>query len=178
MKNGVIIKNMEPKKKLKKFNEFKIKKKRGNLSEYPIPQLPIYRYLMEFPFGDTMFYCTVNCELPSVSMRTGRLGFNITHYQPEWEPIQVKIRDVIGDERNRSLFYSRIRDWFSDYNYTNKKINTTISRVDPTGVTVDRWDLRGCFITAIHYGNAYMVDSEPELEFTLHYDFCNYISDI
>ena len=173
---------MEPKKRLKKFNGFKTK----NKNEF-IPPGIIYvahepmrqnRYLMEFPLGDTMFECWVNCEIPSVSMRTGRLGFGggefLTHYQQEWEPIQVKIRDVIGDERNRSLFYSRMRDWFSDYNYTGRKINSTISRMDPTGVVVDRWDLRGCFVTAINYSNAYLEDTEPELEITLHYDFCNY----
>ena len=169
---------MEPKKKLKKFNGFKTKNK--YVDHEPMRQ---NRYLMEFPLGDTMFECWVNCEIPSISMRAGYPRFGrewevITHHQQEWQPIQVKIRDVLGDERNRSLFYSRMRDWFSDYNYTGRKINSTISRMDPTGLVVDRWDLRGCFVTAINYSNAYLEDTEPELEITLHYDFCNYISDI
>jgi len=173
---------MEPKKKLKKFNGFKTKKK----NEF-IPPGIIYvdqeprnqnRYLMEFPFGDTMFNCWVNCELPSVSITRGHQGFGmgefLSHYQQEWQPIQVKIRDVIGDDGNRRSFYDRIRNWFSDYNYTGRKINSTILRVDPLGVTISRWDLRGCFVSAIHYNNAYLDHTEPELEITLHYDFCNY----
>jgi hypothetical protein len=173
---------MEPKKKLKKFNEFKTKKKSEFVSlginyvaHEPMRQ---NRYLMEFPLGDTMFNCLVNCELPSVSITRGHQGFGmgdfLSHYQQEWQPIQVKIRDVIGDDENRRLFYDRIRNWFSDYNYTGRKINSTILRVDPVGTTISRWDLRGCFVSAIHYNNTYLDDVEPELEITLHYDFCNY----
>jgi hypothetical protein len=167
---------MEPKKKIKKFNGFKTKKQiefiPPGICDVHEPRLR-YRYLMEFPLGDTMFECWVNTELPSVSLRTGNLGFGLTHYRQEWEPIQVKIRDIIGDDENRRLFYDRIDNWFSDYNYTGRRINSTISRIDPTGVTVDRWGLRGCFISAIHYTNGYLDNVEPEIEITLHYDYCN-----
>lgn len=166
---------MEPKKKLKKFNEFKVKKK----NEFVPPDITYThepmrqnRYLMEFPLGDTMFNCFVNCELPSVSITRGHREFDM--YRHDWQPIQVVIRDIIGDETHRNLFYNRIRDWFNDYNITGRKINSTISRLDPTGVVIGRWDLRGCFISAIHYSNAYTDDNVPELELTLHYDFCNY----
>lgn len=158
---------MEPKKKVKKLEGFKIKK------ENTIEPL-VYRYVMEFPLGNTMFNCFVDCELPSVrttSLRVNR-GF-VGDYLTEWNPIQIKFRDNI-DGNNQNEFYRRIRDWFSDYNYTNQKINTTIHRMNPIGISTDRWDLRGCFISALHYSNAYTDDTIPELEITMHYDFCNY----
>jgi hypothetical protein len=174
---------MEPKKKLKKFNEFKTKKKNefvpldiNYVANEPMRQ---YRYMMEFPLGDTMFNCFVNCELPSASIRRGHLGFGVgeflSDYQPQWQPIQVVIRDVIGDETHRNLFYSRIRDWFNDYNITGRKINSTISRLDPTGVVISRWDLRGCFCSSLHYSNTYLDFEQPELEITLHYDYCTIV---
>jgi hypothetical protein len=141
---------------------------------YGFASPPIYRYLMEIPLGDTMYNCIVNCEIPSVRMGDNYLNFR-GHNRAEWQPIQIVFRDVMGDERTRNQFYEKIRNLFSDYNHTQRKINTTISRLEPTGVVVDRWDLRGCFISALHYGNAYLDFSEPELEITLHYDFCNYI---
>lgn len=165
---------MEPKKKLKKYRGFEVKKEilENNFGFLAGP--PVYRYLMEIPLGDTMYSCRVNCELPSVRITQNYLNFRGQNMS-EWQPIQIVFRDVIGDERTRNQFYEKIRNLFSDYNYTQRKINTTISRLDPTGVVVDRWDLRGCFISALHYGNAYLDFSEPELEITLHYDFCNYI---
>jgi hypothetical protein len=168
---------MEPKKKLKKFNEFKAKKKSEfvslGINYVAYEPMRQNRYLMEFPLGDTMFNCLVNCELPSVSITRGHREFDM--YRPQWQPVQVVIRDVIGDETHRNLFYSRIRDWFNDYNITGRKINSTISRLDPTGVVISRWDLRGCFCSSLHYSNTYLDFEQPELEITLHYDYCTIV---
>ena len=168
---------MEPKKKLKKFNEFKTKKKNEfvSLDTNYVAHEPMrqYRYMMEFPLGDTMFNCFVNCELPSVSITRGHREFDM--YRHDWQPIQVVIRDIIGDETHRNLFYSRISDWFNDYNFNGRKINSTISRLDPTGVVISRWDLRGCFCSSLHYSNFYLDSEELELEITLHYDYCTIV---
>jgi hypothetical protein len=153
---------MEPKKRVKKLEGFKID---------PLLGTPrIYRYMMEFPMGNIMFNWLVDCELPSIRMNRNLEGTYLT----EWNPIQIKFRELFGEVNNQNEFYRRVRDWFADYNYTRQKINTTIHRIDPVGISVDRWDLRGCFISAIHYSNAYTDDNIPELEITMHYDFCNY----
>lgn len=165
---------MKPKKKIKKLEGFKIDKK-FNSNITPL----VYRYMMEFPLGNTMFNWFVDCELPSVRMTSFRTNRNfVGDYLTEWNPIQIKFRDNMGNTDNQNEFYRRIRDWFSDYNYTNQKINTTIHRLNPVGISVDRWDLRGCFITSMHYTNGYLEREMPELEITLHYDFCNLYFDI
>lgn len=164
---------MEPKKRVKKLGGFKPRKEINR--DFIIGETRTYRYVMEFPLGNTMFNWHVDCELPSVRMTSIRTNRNfVGDYLTEWNPIQIKFRHNIGNIDNQNEFYRRIRDWFADYNYTNQKINTTIHRLDPVGISVDRWDLRGCFISAIHYSNAYTDNTIPELEITMHYDFCNY----
>lgn len=167
---------MEPKKKLKKFNEFKTKGEVTLESFYGFSASPTYRYLMEIPLGDTMYNCIVNCEIPSVRIYNDNYINFRGNFRQDWQPIQVVFRDIFGGEDVRNQFYEKIRNLYSDYNHTQRKIDTTISRIDPTGAVVDRWDLRGCFISALHYGGTYLDFSEPELEITLYYDFCNYIN--
>ena len=168
---------MEPKKKLKKFNDFKNKKNSQQDDFFYLARPAIYRYLMEFPLGDRMFNWYVNSETPQSQVLTRRTyNFNtMNELAPihQWVPIQVKFRDFIGSENHKNEFYNRLRTWFNDFNHTGRKINTTISRLDPTGTVVSRWDLRGCFVSALHYGNLNFDNHEPELEITLHYDYCN-----
>ena len=115
---------MKPKKNLKKLEGFKINKEGVNITPYT------YRYIMEFPLGNTMFNWLVDCELPSVRVTSVRTNRNfVGDYLTEWNPIQIKFRDIVGETNNQNEFYRRIRDWFSDYNYTNQKINTTIHRI-------------------------------------------------
>lgn len=156
---------MDPKKKLKKFEEFTTTKncETGYLQHR-------YRYIMEFPLGDRMFEVFVYSELPShVSLRTtARNGWEI--HTNHCQPIQIKFIDVLGDEENTRLFYHRLRDFFSDFNHYNRKINTTLSRLDPLGTVLDRWDLRGCFISAINHGDL----EDNHIEITLHYDSFNH----
>jgi hypothetical protein len=157
---------MEPKKKLKVFDNFKTKKKPSEDNFYGFGGPVMYRYLMEFPLGGVMYECSVNCELPSASIVNNYFGSAFFGSTPQWNPIQVKINTTHFNQE----FYSKLRSWFTDVN----KINTTISRIDPTGVVVSRWDLRGCFVSNIYYGTTFDYGDEPELEITLHYDHCNF----
>lgn len=165
---------MEPKKKIKKFNGFKTKKKIEFISpgicDVHEPRLR-YRYLMEFPLGDRMFSCFVDCELPSVRMNHQYSWGGVSHINNEWQPILVVLKDCVGDEDNTYLFHQRIREWLNRYQQYGGKINTTIFRLDSTGVVTDRWDLRGCFISDIHFSQT--LDGDHKIEITLHYDYCN-----
>ncbi len=162
---------MEFKKNIKKIVFSEEKKINHSLIE----NTPRYRYIMEFPLGNIMHTWIVNCELPSPSVRLRDFSFGNYGIMRENNslPIQVIFRDYIGDEINKNIFYKRIRDLFSDYNYNSLKINTTILRVNQNNDVINRWDLRGCFITALHHSNMYSETVEPELEITLHYDYCN-----
>jgi hypothetical protein len=161
---------MEPKKKLKVFDNFKTKKKPSE-DDLRLPRFggPVmYRYLMEFPLDGVMYEALVNCELPSASI-VNHNSMNFFGSTSQWNPIQVKISDTFFNYGDKQEFYSKLRSWFTGLN----KINTTISRIDPTGLVVSRWDLRGCFVSNIYYGTTFDYGDEPELEITLHYDYCN-----
>jgi hypothetical protein len=158
---------MEPKKKLKVFDNFKTKKKPSGVDFYGFSSQAVYRYLMEFPLYGVMYECWVNCELPAARMDYNPMNLRATH---QWQPIQVKIRELFGGDENKLEFYNKLRSWFLDSN----KINTTISRINITGEIINRWDLRGCFVSNVYYGNTIDYGEEPELEITLHYDHCNF----
>jgi len=154
---------MEPKKNIKSFNGFDDKKNVIGLPSNDFEISPqTHRYMMEFPLYGVMYECWVNCELPSLS-----IGYNhhngIRNHQ--WQPIRVKIRDLIGNDQNGLEFYNKLRSWLTDYNYN--KINTTLSMLNLNGTLINRWDLWGCFVSDIYYGV-----QESELEITLHYDYC------
>jgi len=161
---------MEPKKKLKVFDNFKTKKKPSEDNFYGFGGPVMYRYLMEFPLDGVMYECLVNCELPSASIVNNYFGSAFFGSTPQWNPIQVKISDTFFNYGDKQEFYSKLRSWFTGLN----KINTTISRIDPTGLVVSRWDLRGCFVSNIYHGTTFDYGDEPELEITLHYDHCNF----
>ena len=164
---------MEPVKKIKKFNSFTQKKEPRIFNMYLLqePRLT-YRYLMEFPLGDRMYIWWVNCELPSVRRNPiGRDGWGIvepTMGRVGWEPIQVRFIDLVFGYEDSDIneFYGRLQTKLNNFN----KINTTIKRLDPTGIEVDVWHLRGCLITNIIH--EYRMDDQPNVEITLQYDYC------
>lgn len=164
---------MEPVKKIKKFNSFTQKKEPRIFNMYPRqePRLT-YRYLMEFPLGDRMYIWWVNCELPSVRHNLIRRdGWGImepTMGRVGWEPIQVRFIDMVFGYEDSDIneFYGRLQTKLNNFN----KINTTIKRLDPTGIEVDVWHLRGCLITNIIH--EYIMDDQPNVEITLQYDYC------
>ena len=68
-------------------------------------------------------------------------------------PIQVIFRDGINtDEIELQDF---MRDWLHNecigISSRGYKKNICIKTLDPTGVEIERWDLRGCFPTEIGY---------------------------
>lgn len=156
---------MEPIKNLKKLDVFK-KKENNFLSQFS--------YIMEFPLGNRMYKWLIDFELPYI--RQPRFGFgnyfadNNIH-DMEWGPIQIRFKNLMEGDSNE--FYNRLSDWFNDYNHTNQKINTCVHRLNQDGTIAHRWDLIGCFVSAIHYNQTYLEENNSNVEITLHYNTCN-----
>jgi len=125
---------MQPKKYIKKLNNFK---ERTGLR---ILQEPMYRhrYILDLgPYGEYF----VDSEIPRISRSNfdygyfGEMGRNFRLM--EINPIRVIIREVIrsGD----------LNSWVNyQDNIYGRKINATLMSIDPLGSVISQWILIGC----------------------------------
>lgn len=172
---------MEPKKRIKKFSEFtQSNHPRGifnNEGEEPTNQL---RRIMELPMGDVLGFLRIDAERPQTrvdvtedsiwGLETRMRGRTVS------QPIRIRFRD--GINVSESELQNSIWGWVNSITYNDissrgYKKDICIKTLDPTGVEIERWDLRGCFPTDIGY---YPIGDNGEcryLELTLHYDCCS-----
>ena len=166
---------MEPKKVIKKFTEFS---DRNNPSIF-IPNVNrrtrTVRRIMELPMGDRLGLFDVDAEKPTIQQRFIEEPWRVTEGLPPrmGQPIQVRFRDGINtDEIELQDF---MRDWLHNQTGLSNigyKKTICINTLDPTGVEIERWDLRGCFPSAVIYTTDNNDDVQT-LEMTLHYDYCS-----
>ncbi len=165
---------MEPKKVIKKFQEFTdINYPRGIFNHEIHGPTQSIRRIMELPMGDFLGLLRVDSEVPTmleeqVSLpmgmysedfpRTMRGGMNP-------QPIRVRFRDGIN------LTEIELQDSIWDWANTSRKKNVCIKTLDPTGVEIERWNLRGCFPTQITYDLIPGNDEHLYLEMTLNWDY-------
>jgi hypothetical protein len=164
---------MEPKKVIKKFTEFSDRNYRSIFNNGGYEPTRSFRRVIELPMGDRLGLFFVDSERPVIQQ---------THIPHPWigeepimgrnliQPIQVIFRDGINTDETE--FQDFIRDWLHnqiDISSRHKK-TICIRTLDPTGVEVERWDLRGCFPTAVIYTTNN--NDTQTLEMTLHYDYC------
>tara|TARA_R110002020_G_scaffold113236_2_gene260266 strand:- start:10399 stop:10914 length:516 start_codon:yes stop_codon:yes gene_type:complete len=168
---------MEPKKIIKKFTEFSDRNYPNIFNNGSYTQTRAFRRIMELPMGDRLGLFFVDSEKPVVQQ---------THIPHPWvggetimgrtvsRPIQIIFRNGMNtDEIELQDF---MRDWLHNQTngYVNQyKKNICIKSLDPTGVEIERWDLRGCFPSAIIYSPIEGSETEQNLEMTLHYDYCS-----
>jgi|TARA_R110002153_G_scaffold274304_2_gene448265 hypothetical protein len=165
---------MEPKKVIKKFTEFSDRNYPSIFNNGGDEATRTFRRVMELPMGDRLGLFLVDAEKPLIQQ---------THIPHPWigeepimgrnliQPIQVIFRDGINTDETE--FQDFMRDWLHDQIgvYSVYKKNICIKTLDPTGVELERWDLRGCFPSAvIHTTND---NNTQTLEMTLHYDYCS-----
>ena len=162
---------MEPKKIIKKFTEFSDRNYPNIFNNGGYTQTRAFRRIMELPMGDRLGLFDVDSEKPVVQQ---------THIPHPWvagetimgrtvpQPIQVIFRDGINTDETELQDF--IRDWLHSSRYRK---NICIKTLDPTGVEIERWDLRGCFPSAIIYSPVEGSETEQNLEMTLHYDYCS-----
>jgi hypothetical protein len=165
---------MEPKKVIKKFTEFSDRNYRSIFNNGEYEPTRSFRRVMELPMGDRLGLFLVDAEKPVIQQ---------THITHPWiveepimgrnliQPIQVIFRD--GINTNETEFQDFMRDWLHDQigvSSIGYKKNICIKTLDPTGVEIERWDLRGCFPSAVIYTTNN--NDTQTLEMTLHYDYC------
>lgn len=164
---------MEPKKKIKRFDEFtKSNHPRGIFNHEIYEPTQPFRRIMELPMGDVLGLLKVDAEKPQAQVETIDLPWRNEEGLPPprfrgrtvLQPIRIRFRDGINVseiELQNSLW-----NWSPWY-----KKNICIKTLDPTGIEIERWDLRGCFPTDISYHLIGENDEQQYLELTLHYDY-------
>lgn len=78
-----------------------------------------------------------NLEVENVSFYN-----NYVPSRYNWTPVQLTIKDVISHSITDPEPYQFLRDWMMSDN----KYDVTLDRLDPTGVTIQKWLLHGSFI--------------------------------
>ncbi len=171
---------MEPKKIIKKFTEFSDKNYPNIFNNGGYTQTREFRRIMELPMGDRLGLFFVDSEKPVKQnsfikkpwelMEVLSPRFSKTNIQP----IQIIFRNGMNaDEIELQDF---MRDWLHNQpnGYASQyKKNICIKTLDPVGIEIERWDLRGCFPSAIIYSPIEGSETEQNLEMTLHYDHCS-----
>ena len=165
---------MEPKKKIKSFDEFtKSNHPRGIFNhEIYEPTQPL-RKIMELPMGNVLGLLRVDAENPQVQVETMDLpvGMYLEDFPRTMrgrtvpQPIRVRFRDGIN------VSEIELQNSISDWDDNRSKKDICIKTLDPTGVEIERWSLRGCFPTQISYHPIEENDEQLYLELTLHYDY-------
>lgn len=88
--------------------------------------------------------------------RTHR-GLHIPTYQ-HWDPIEFTIQDIIGETRSNWL--DIFREWMhsTTESITGRqgyaagyKRDLILEMLDPTGVTVEKWQLNGCILSSFNH---------------------------
>ena len=164
---------MEPKKRIKKFQEFTdTNHPRGIFNHEIYEPTQSIRRIMELPMGDVLGLLKVDAETPQVRAETIDLPAGM--YSEDFprtlrggmpQPIRVRFRD--GINVSEIELQNSIWDWVDNGGKKNIRINT----LDPTGVEIERWNLIGCFLTEIGYHPIGENDEQQYLELTLRYDY-------
>ena len=165
---------MEPKRTLKKFQEFTDSKHpRGIFNHEIYEPTQSIRRIMELPMGDVLGILKVDAEKPQVQVE--KINLPVGMYPEDFprtmrgrevlQPIRIRFRDGIN------VSEVELQDSIWDWVDTSRKKNVCIKTLDPTGVEIERWDLRGCFLTEIGYHSIGENDEQQYLELTLHYDY-------
>ncbi len=165
---------MEPKKKIKSFNEFTQSNHPRGIFNHDIyePTQPLRR-IMELPMGDVLSLLKVDAEKPimlaeGLALPTGMYHEDFprtTRGRLNPQPIRIRFREGIN------VSEIELQDSIWNWVDTLGKKNICIKTLDPTGVEIERWDLRGCLPTEVSYQNIGENDEQQYLELTLHYDY-------
>jgi len=172
---------MEPKKRIKKFSEFtESNHPRGIFNHEIYEPTQSLRRIMELPMGDVLGLLKVDSEKPQTQVET--IDLPIGMYSEDFprtmrgrtvlQPIRIRYRD--GINVSESELQNSILGWLNNGGgsfHRGYKKDICIKTLDPTGVEIERWDLRGCFPTDIGYHPIGENDEQQYLELTLHYDY-------
>jgi len=156
---------MEPEKNLKKFIDFNDNKVKTNRT----------KKFLELPMGDTLGIFLIDSTKPLVqnTIQPHFLGPEDRPIKNVVQPIQIVFRDGMNVPIEELKHF--IEDWL--HNLSGYKKNMCVklyNKNENQDSYYERWDLRNCFPTAIHYIPNIESESDWEtIEITLHYDYCS-----
>lgn len=163
---------MEPKKKIRRFDEFtQSDHPRGIFNHEIYEPTQSFRRIMELPMGDVLGLLKVDAEKPQAQVETIDLPWRNEEGLPPRtmmgravpQPIRIRFRDGIN------VSEIELQNGLWDWQQSWTKKNICIKTLDPTSVEIERWDLRGCFPTEVSYHPIGENEEQLYLELTLHY---------
>ena len=125
--------------------------------------------------SDILFFVRVDSRPNRNTEYADLNGINVPLRQT-WSPIEIKLIDAISDVNPISqavlsmLNVEFLRDWMS----SDRKLDVTLERLDPTGVTLEKWQLYGSFIQEMHHEIVYD-RTIGDITIRLNYDYANLI---
>jgi len=119
-----------------------------------ILRIPAYSPSAQGLTTDKIFL--VKVETPptlTLSIDTTDFGFNTRDMRYTWNPLEIKIIDIIGGGGSEEEYYTFLRDWMQGGE--NIVWCISLEKLDPTGVVIDKWVLRGTFIQEMNHEMVY-----------------------
>lgn len=140
------------------------------------------RWLMRFPSDlGISEWMLASASRPSIKQQSTEIQFlNTSRFvagRYTWEPIQVTFRDPIGPSASQALM-----EWvrLCSESVTGRqgyamgyKRDIELEMLDPTGVCVQKWILKGAWISNCNFNNLdYSQDGIADINATIVVDYC------
>lgn len=140
------------------------------------------RWLMRFPSDlGISEWMLASASRPSIKQQSTEIQFlNTSRFvagRYTWEPIQVTFRDPIGPSASQALM-----EWvrLCSESVTGRqgyamgyKRDIELEMLDPTGVCVQKWILKGAWISNCNFNNLdYSQDGVADINATIVVDYC------
>ena len=140
------------------------------------------RFLFRFPADLGIMEWTVESgKRPSINQNATEIQFLNTSMwvlgRYTWQEMQVTFRDPIGPSASQAIM-----EWvrLGSESVTGRqgyaagyKRDVELSLLDPSGVSVQKWILKGCFLTDVEFGALnYSQDDVATITATLRPDYC------
>ena len=153
------------------------------LMKMPLKYEPLRknRWVMRFPsdLGIQEWYLS-SASRPSVQQNSTEIQFlNTSTYvagRYTWNTINVSFRDPIGPSASQALM-----EWWRLHSEAvtgrqgyaaGYKRDVELDLLDPTGVVVQKWILKNCFLTNLNFGDlSYSDDGIAEITATIQMDY-------
>lgn len=118
------------------------------LNNTPIIHEPkrVNRFLVYFPESFGLAPWIINStNRPSMSIIPKKF-LGITYKKTvKWDSIQVQLLDPIGPSSTKRIMNLIEKSILTPFTYT-------LEMIDPTGVVVERWNIKDCLISSVYFG--------------------------
>lgn len=115
--------------------------------------------------SDVLFFVRVESR-PNINVERQVINGNYLPVRRNCTPLEVKIVDTISDVDAVEF----LRGWME----SDRKFDITLEKIDPVGVTQERWLLYGSFIQEMHHEIVYD-RTIGDITIRLNYDYANTI---